>query len=104
MAERVYLATTDLVFRSKLAAVVTGGGAEVTRDEAACDLVVVELDAPGALDRVRAAAGRGGSVLAFGAHVDADALRAARDAGAVAVPNSQVEERLRALLAARRAG
>jgi hypothetical protein len=37
-------------------------------------------------------------VLAFGSHVDAAALRAARDAGAHAVPNSQLETELRALL------
>jgi len=37
-------------------------------------------------------------VLAFGSHVRAEALRAAREAGATAVPNSQVEARLRELL------
>jgi len=34
-------------------------------------------------------------VLAFGSHVDAASLRAARDLGAHAVPNSQVESSLR---------
>jgi len=37
-------------------------------------------------------------VLAFGSHVDAAALRAARDLGARAVPNSEIENALRALL------
>ncbi|MGH9261512.1 MAG: hypothetical protein ACRD08_16735, partial [Acidimicrobiales bacterium] len=41
---------------------------------------------------------RGVPVLAYGAHVRADLLRAARDAGAAAVPNSEVEHRLRQLL------
>jgi hypothetical protein len=87
MAKRVYLATRDLLFRGKLG------------DEAACDLAVLELDAPGAADRLRRLVGRGVPVLAFGSHVHAEQLRAARDAGAEAVPNSQVEARLRALLA-----
>jgi hypothetical protein len=37
-------------------------------------------------------------VLAFGSHVDAEALRAARAGGARAVPNSEVERALRELL------
>jgi hypothetical protein len=100
MAKRVYLATRDLLFRGKLGAVCAAAGAEVVRDEAACDLAVLELDAPGAADRVRGLVGRGVPVLAFGSHVHADQLRTARDAGAEAVPNSQVEARLRALLEA----
>ena len=76
----------------------TAAGAEVVRDEQACDLAVIELDAPGAADRLRGFVGRGVPVLAFGSHVNADQLRAARAAGAEAVPNSQVEARLRALL------
>jgi hypothetical protein len=98
MAKRVYLATRDLLFRGKLGAVCAAAGAEVVRDEAACDLAVVELDAPGAVDRLGGLVGRGVPVLAFGSHVNAEQLRAARDAGAVAVPNSQVEARLRELL------
>jgi hypothetical protein len=98
MAKRVYLATRDLLFRGKLGAVCAAAGAEVVRDEAACDLAVLELDAPGAADRLRGLVGRGVPVLAFGSHVHAEQLRAARDAGAEAVPNSQVEARLRALL------
>ncbi len=69
------------MFRGKLGAVCAAAGAEVVKDEAACDLAVLELDAPGAADRLRSLVGRGVPVLA-----------------SEAVPNSQVEARLRALL------
>jgi hypothetical protein len=100
MAKRVYLATRDLLFRGKLGAVCAAAHAEVVRDEAACDLAVLELDAAGAADQLRGLVAQGVPVLAFGSHVLADQLRAARDAGAEAVPNSQIEARLRALLQA----
>jgi hypothetical protein len=96
---RVFLGTRDLLFRSKLGAVVQAAGGELTRDEGGCDLAVIELGVDGD-ERIRALLARGIPVLAFGSHVNADALRAARDAGATAVPNSQVEhalaERIRA--------
>ncbi len=98
MAKRVFLLTRDLLFRGKLGAVCSAAGAEVVRDEAVCDLAILELDAPGAADRLRGLVGRGVPVLAFESHVRADQLRVARDAGAEAVPNSQVEARLRVLL------
>ena len=91
MAKRALLATRDLLFRAKLGAVVTVAGGQVTKDEAACDLVVLEIGTPGIEARVRALVGRGIPVLAFGSHVNVAGLRAAREAGAVAVPNSQVE-------------
>ena len=97
MGKRVLLVTADLVFRSKLAGVVAAAGGEVTRDEALCDLAVLELEGPGR-DRVGELVRRNVPVLAFGSHVRVDALRAAREAGATAVPNSQVETRLRELL------
>ena len=103
MPKRVYLATRNLLFRSKLAGAVTEAGGEVTHDAAACDLAVVEIEAAGPMPEIRAAVERGVPVLAFGSHVAAAALRAAREAGAVAVPNSQVEERLRAMLTSPRA-
>ncbi len=96
---RVLLATRDLFFRSKLGAVVQAAGGDTTRDVAVCDLAVIEVGAPDDEPRIRALVARGIPVLAFGSHVKADALRAAREAGAEAVPNSQVEERLRQLLA-----
>jgi len=97
VGKRVLLLTADLVFRSKLTAVVAAAGGEVTRDAEPCDLAVLELGGP-AGDRIGELVRRGVPVLAFGSHVRADALRAAREAGATAVPNSQVEARLRELL------
>jgi hypothetical protein len=97
---KVLLATRDLIFRSKLGAVVQAAGAEAVRDESTCDLAVIELGGADAEARIRAFVARGIPVLAFGSHVKADALRAAREAGATAVPNSEVEralaERIRA--------
>jgi hypothetical protein len=97
---KVLVATRDLFFRAKLGAVVQAAGAEAVRDETACDLAVIELGGPDAEPRIRALVARGIPVLAFGSHVKADALRAAREAGATAVPNSEVEralsERIRA--------
>jgi hypothetical protein len=90
MAKRVFLATGDLVFRARLARAVAEAGAAVSRDETACDLAVVPLDTPGALERIARWVARGVPVLAYGAHTNADLLRAARQAGATAVPNSAV--------------
>ena len=97
MGKRVLLAARDLFFRSKLQGVVQAAGAAVTR-ESPCDLAVVELGGLGVEDRIRALVGEGIPVLAFGSHVKADELRAARALGARAVPNSEVEAALRALL------
>ena len=98
MTKRVWLATRDLLFRSKLGGIVAAAGADLSRDEAACDLAVVELGGSGATERIAELVRRGIAVLAYGSHVQVELLRAARDAGATAVPNSQVEERLRELL------
>lgn len=99
MAERVALVVRDLFFRAKLESVVRAAGAEPVRDAADCDRAVVALGRADALEMITGLARRGVPVLAFGSHVDAEALRAAREAGAVAVPNSQVESALRAFLA-----
>jgi len=99
VAKRVYVGARDLVFRAKLGAALAGAGAEATRDETACDLAVLDAEAPDAPARIRGFVARGVPVLAYGAHVRADLLRAAREAGAVAVPNSRVVETLRELLA-----
>lgn len=96
---RVLVATRDLLFRSKLGAVVQVAGAETTRDETAAELVVLDVEAPGAVERIRGLVDKGIPVLAFGPHVRAELLRAARDVGATAVPNSHVESQLRQLLA-----
>jgi len=98
MAKRVLVAARDLFFRSKLTGVVQAAGAEVTRDDTMCDLAVVELGPADVEARIRALVGRGIPVVAFGSHVKPNELRAAREAGAVAVANSAVEARLRDLL------
>ena len=98
MPRQVFLATRNLVFRAKLAAVVAAAGAQVTRDDAACDTAVVDAESAAAADQIRSWIARGIAVLAYGSHLEADLLRAARDAGAFAVPNSQVERRLGELL------
>lgn len=97
MAKRVLVAARDLFFRAKLQALVQAAGSQVTPDEP-WDLAVVELGKPAIADRIRELVERGIPVLAFGSHVNADALRAARALGARAVPNSEVEAALRALL------
>src|SRR5262249_11471441 len=98
MSKNVFLLTRDLLFRSKLASVVSAGGGTVPRDPDACDLAVIELGSGGWEERLRALHGRGVPAVAFGPHVDAEALRRVRALGATAVPNSQVEHALRALL------
>jgi len=100
MSRLVFLGTRDLFFRSKLARVVAAAGAELTRDESTCELAVLEIEPAGSTERIKTFVARGTPVLAYGSHVRADLLRTAREAGAVAVPNSQVEERLRGLLSA----
>ena len=98
---RVLVAATDLFFRSKLNAVISGAGAEVVKQDSESDLAVVAAEAPGAVDRIRGLVARGTPVLAFAPHARVDLLRSARDAGAVAVPNSEVERQLLALLTSR---
>src|SRR2546427_5034886 len=98
MAKRVLLATRDLLFRSKLGGVVAAAGAAVSRDEAACDLAVLELGRPGAAERIGELVRRGIPVLAYGSHVQVELLRAAREAGAAGGPEIRGEERLRGLL------
>ncbi len=95
--KRVLVDCRDLFFRGKLQAILTAGGAEPARAEP-YDLAVVELGNAGVPQLIADLVGRGVPVLAFGSHVDAAALRAARDLGARAVPNSEIETALRALL------
>ena len=95
--KRVLIECRELFFRGKLQEIVRGAGAEAVRDEP-FELAVVELSKPDVEARIRELIQRGVAVLAFGSHVDAAALRAARDQGARAVPNSQIETELRALL------
>ena len=95
--KRVLIECRDLFFRGKLQAIIRASNADITQGEP-CDLAVVELGKSSVADRIRDLVQRGVPVLAFGSHVDAAALRAARDLGARAVPNSEIETALRALL------
>jgi len=97
MPKRVLVECRDLFFRGKLQEVVRTAGAEPTREEP-CDLAIIELGQSTPAARIRELVQRGIPVLAFGSHVDAAALRAARDLGARAVPNSEIADALRALL------
>jgi hypothetical protein len=97
MAKRVLVECRDLFFRGKLQAILTASGAEPAGAEP-YDLAVIELGRAGTPQRITELVARGVPVLAFGSHVDAAALRAARDLGARAVPNSEIETALRALL------
>ncbi len=95
--KRVLVECRDLFFRGKLQAMLTASGAAAVRAEP-YDVAVIELGRADAPRRITELVARGVPVLAFGSHVDAAALRAARDLGARAVPNSEVETALRALL------
>jgi len=97
VGKRVLLQCRDLFFRGKLQAILAAAGAEAVREEP-YDLAVIELGKADAPQRITDLVARGVPVLAFGSHVDAAALRAARDLGARAVPNSEIENSLRALL------
>lgn len=97
MAKRVLVECRDLFFRGKVQAILVASGAQIVREDP-IDLAVLELGKAGVDEQIRDLVGRGVPVLAFGSHVDADALRAARHAGARAVPNSEVETALRSLL------
>jgi DNA-binding NarL/FixJ family response regulator len=54
--------------------------------ESDCDLVLVDLTLPGALDALAHLDRR---VIAFGPHVDGDALTTAQERGAEAMPRSR---------------
>src|SRR2546430_12761310 len=97
MAKRVFVAARDLFFRAKLQELVRASGAESAREEP-YDVAVVELGKPGVADQIRDLVARGTAVLAFGSHVDAGELRAARALRARAGPQSEVESALRAVL------
>lgn len=93
----VLVLTSDLFFRAKLEGLVKQAGCYPIREGDAA-LAVIELGGPAALERVRELVATGTTVVAFGSHIRADDLRVARDAGAQAVPNSKIEDVLRAAL------
>jgi hypothetical protein len=95
--KRVLVECRDLFFRGKLQAILTASGAAAVREEP-YEVAVIELGGADAPQRIADLVTRGVPVLAFGSHVDAAALRAARDLGARAVPNSELETALRALV------
>ena len=95
--KQVFVATRDLVFLMKVRAVIAARGGAITRDDAAATLAVIEIESDSWAQRIAAFVARGVPVLAFGSHVRADLLRQARDLGAEAVPNSEVEARLATL-------
>jgi len=92
--KRVLVECRDLFFRGKLQAILTTSGAAPAREEP-YDLAVIELGRADVPQRIAQLVARGVPVLAFGSHVDAAALRDARELGARAVPNSEVESALR---------
>ena len=95
--KRVLVECRDLFFRGKLQAILTASGAAAVREEP-YEVAVIELGGADAPQRIADLVTLGVPVLAFGSHVDAAALRAARDLGARAVPNSELETALRALV------
>jgi len=95
--KRVLVECRDLFFKGKIQAILGAAGGSIAQEDP-LDLAVLELGKPGVDERIRDLVRRGIPVVAFGSHVDVEALRAARHAGARAVPNSEVESTLRALL------
>lgn len=94
---RVRLVTRDLFFRARVEGQLTALGWEPVRHDA--PHAVIEVTDDPDLETVRAAVATGGRVVAFGSHVRAELLRAAREAGAVAVPNSQLDATLATVFA-----
>jgi hypothetical protein len=97
----VLVLARDLFFRAKLEALANAAGARTVREEPA-DVAVVELADPVTVSRVAELTRQGIPVIAFASHVQAELLRAAREAGADALPNSRVESALREWFAGRR--
>jgi hypothetical protein len=89
---KVVAVTTDLMDRSKITGALDS--VRIVRpgaDLAGADVVLVDLSLAGAL---QAAVASGARVVAYGSHVDDDALTAARAAGAEAMPRSVFFKRL----------
>lgn len=82
---RIDLLCDNLLTRTRLKETWTRAGADVSRlGDDVGDLVVVDLTATGAIERIRELRARLPEVeiLAFGPHVQGDAFKAARLAGA----------------------
>lgn len=83
---KIMLWTDDLMSRVRIESAWKNAGAQVLKKDAAetPDLVVMDLTAREALAHIRALRGANPvvDILAFGPHVDGDAFKAAREAGA----------------------
>lgn len=93
----------DLMTRTRVESRWRQAGAEILRKSSAelPQLIVIDLTAAGALEHIRSlrAAHPTVDILAFGPHVDGDAFKAARAAGANnVVARGKVVERVLALL------
>ena len=91
----------DLFFRAKLEGLAQALGLQSVRQDPA-DLVVVEIKDENSVAQLEEWTRSGTAVIAFASHVQAQLLRAARQAGATAVPNSEVENAVRQWLVQRR--
>jgi hypothetical protein len=92
--QAVLLLARDLFFRARLEAAIRAAG-RTPVSQGAAGLAVVELADAASVERVRALVAGGTAVVAFGAHVRGELLRAARAAGAEAVANAGIEAWLR---------
>lgn len=108
--QRIVALVRDLMFASRVRGVapeaVVARGREQLLEAVGRDtrLVIVELEAPGALEAVREVRERSAGVrlVAFGPHVMEDALEAAREAGAEVLPRGAFVKRLPELVASAR--
>jgi len=118
MSQTIAITVSNLIFQSRVRAAASELGLDVAYADTpsafaealdrrpavvVVDLKELNLDPIDAVARAKAA---GAAVLAFGPHTDAETLRAARSAGAVAVPRSrfkaELSELLRSVLSERR--
>jgi hypothetical protein len=95
---KALVVTKDLFFRAKLTAALEQSGFSVSLCGSA-PVAVIELGTPNASARIERLVADGTQVVAFGSHLNTDGLKAARAAGAMAVPNSEIERVIREELA-----
>lgn len=95
----ILLHTHNLMTRAQLADTWRKAGVDVIATEAGSepDLIVIDLTAPAAVQEIRASRQRypGTEILVFGPHVDGDAFKQAKAAGASSqVARGKVVERV----------
>lgn len=93
---RVAAAVPDARFVTTVAALMAAAGE--------ADLVIVDLDRPGALDAAMRLARSGANVIAYASHVETDVLEGARLGGCTALPRSAFFRRLPSLVPRRHSG